>query len=280
MFNLGGSNNEKKYLVYALLVACSLLVSSSAHALFTNGGFEDGNFNGWTLTVGNVYGTNTSTPDWLAPSTWQRYTGDPAPVAQAVTASTTYPGQTTNVDPYNGTYMAYINNIFGDYDATRLSQTAIIAAGDNDSGDKLYVNWGAMLVDPQHWLGEQPFFMINVSKNGIGIDSFSADATAAAAPGSGWVVAGAEPGWGATLYYKTGQYTYDLSGFYVGDSITVDMFVTDCNQGGHGGYAFLDGIGTDYVPPPGTIPEPCTMILFGTGIAGAAGFLRKRSKKN
>jgi len=28
------------------------------------------------------------------------------------------------------------------------------------------------------------------------------------------------------------------------------------------------------------IPEPCTMILFGTGIAGAAGFLRKMNKKS
>ncbi|MEW5949461.1 MAG: PEP-CTERM sorting domain-containing protein [Thermodesulfobacteriota bacterium] len=28
------------------------------------------------------------------------------------------------------------------------------------------------------------------------------------------------------------------------------------------------------------VPEPCTMILFGTGIAGVAGFLRKRSKKS
>ncbi len=213
------------------------------------------------------------------PTTWQRYTGDPAPVAQAVTASTTYPGQTTNVDPYNGNYMAYINNIYGDYDATRLAQTATIAA--DDIGDTLYVNWGAMLVDPQHYPGQQPYFQINVSQNGSVINSFSADATAAATSGSGWVVAGAEPGWGDPVYYRTGQYTYNLSSFSVGDLITIDMFVTDCNQGGHGGYAFLDGIGTDYVPPPpGTIPEPCTMILFGTGIAGAAGFLRKKSKKS
>jgi len=33
-------------------------------------------------------------------------------------------------------------------------------------------------------------------------------------------------------------------------------------------------------PNPNPVPEPCTMILFGTGIAGAAGFLRKRSKKS
>ena len=34
------------------------------------------------------------------------------------------------------------------------------------------------------------------------------------------------------------------------------------------------------VIPTNPVPEPCTMILFGTGIAGAAGFLRKRSKKS
>ncbi|MDD5153066.1 MAG: PEP-CTERM sorting domain-containing protein [Desulfovibrionales bacterium] len=268
---------KKKYLVHALLVACSLLVSSSAHALFTNGGFELGNYTGWTVTYGNVYTNITSSPDWSEPNTWSRwYTGAPYPVAQIVTASMTYPGQTIDVNPYNGTYMAYINDIGGDYDATRLTQTATIAA--DDIGDTLYVNWGAMLVDPQHPQGEQPYFHIDVLKNGSVIDSFSADATDAAS--SGWAIAGSD-GY-SPLYYKAGQYTYNLSGFNVSDTITVDMFVTDCGYGGHGGYAFLDGIGTEYVPPPpGTVvPEPCTMILFGTGIAGAAGFLRKRSKKS
>lgn len=41
----------------------------------------------------------------------------------------------------------------------------------------------------------------------------------------------------------------------------------------------VDG-GTLPNPDPNPVPEPCTMILFGTGIAGAAGLLRKRSKKS
>ncbi len=250
-----------------LLIMISIIASASpALALFTNGGFETGDFTGWTITYGSVT-SDTYHPDW-------GYTPYGTVTPTIVTTATFPDGyQTLNVDPYNGTKMAKINDAVGYYHATKISQTATIAA--DDIGDTMYVNWGAVLENPSHPTNAQPVFSIQVSKNGAAMNTFFADATNAAAT---WTPAGT--GWGGdTLYYKAGQYTYDLSGFAVGDSITIDMWVTDCGWGGHGGYAFLDGIGTEYVPPPpGTVPIPPTAYLLAAGLLGTVG-LRRKAKK-
>jgi hypothetical protein len=260
------------------LVAVSLLATAGpALALFTNGGFEAGDFSGWTLQYGDV----ETQPTAVTPSTALPVWGtDPpsGPVTPVIiTAATPLPsGQTIDVDPYNGTYMAKINNLVGGWHATMLSQTAAIGAG--DIGTTLYVNWGAMLtnpLDPPHPDTDQPFFSIKVKKNGSVIDAFSANGNAANLV-NGWVVAGSG-GADATLWYKTGQYSLNLSSFALGDNIGVEMFATDCGQGAHGGYAFLDGIGTEYVPPP-VVPEPSSIILLAMGLVGV-GIARKRTQK-
>src|SRR6185369_1133472 len=126
--------------IFASLILVGLL-STPAFALFTNGGFEDGTFNGWTLDAGyRDWNNDTKNISW-----GQGYT----PIADVITAaSPNQNGQTLHVNPYTGTYMARINDIDGGYHATKLWQEDAITQADLDNGGKIYVNWGAMLIEP------------------------------------------------------------------------------------------------------------------------------------
>lgn len=180
-------------------------------------------------------------------------------------------GQTTNIAPYYGSHMARLQDLVGNYHSTTISQSSVLSAA--DLTETLYVRWGALLVEPSnlHDLGAQPAFDIVIQKNGSNIDAFHADALTK--QGGGWADYGYLDG---TAWYKTGLYTYALSNFAAGDIINVMMTVIDCGWGGHGGAAFLDGIGTTPLPPVTATPEPSTMILMAIGAAGAAYLKRRR----
>jgi hypothetical protein len=237
----------------ALFTAVAMLaLTTPAFALFTNGGFEDGTFSGWTLT------------------------GDGATLSQVISASSpnqTY--QTVDINPYNGTYMARLQNYYGYYHDTTISQTATVSAADKATGDKLYVNWGAVLQEPTnliHTTAQMPYFDINIFKGATNVGTFHADA--GTQQGGGWslIGSGSAPNTG-DYWYKSGTFVFDFADFAIGDLMTIQMSVHDCSLGGHGAYAFLDGIGTTYQPP--TVPEPSTLFLLGAGLGGLAIWRRK-----
>lgn len=225
--------NARSAILWLLFVAES--AAGQSNPLFQNGGFEDGTFTGWTIEYGFYQGNGIV--QWGV---------SPHGLHQIIGVGEFQPGQTLTVNPYDGTWMARINDVFGNNHASRLSQTAVVTQQHLDDGGFVYVQWGAMLVDPQHAPSQQPFFHIEVLQNGNILDQFQANATDAA--NQGWTNAGNA---GGTLWYRADVYSVDISMLAVGDQLTIRMAVADCSLGGHGGFAFLDGIGT--TPPAQSI---------------------------
>lgn len=241
-----------------IAVAAALGLATSAHAGFVNGGFETGDFTGWTVEYG-VTGNNT----------WNAGLGPAGDIHQSVVTG-------TNIDPYvnafdtpfNGNYMARLNRPNeATYEKSRIRQTAVMGAGETD----LYVNWGAVLQDPSHAAADQPYFQIEVKVNGTTVYNFQH--TAGAGGNAGWT----ETSNNSDIWWKSGQFSI-VGGLNLGDSVEVILTVADCDLGGHWGYAYLDGIGTEAPPPPPGAGVPdggLTAAMFASALAGLIALRRR-----
>jgi hypothetical protein len=275
----------KKTMVFLCVVSLVAFAVPAFADLFTNGGFETGNLAGWSVQYGTRdVGAETAT--WGSYPTGGNIAGVIGSDGKVATAGRTDNGslpvwQTSTIVPYVGNYMAILNDSNGNYHATRISQTSTaITQQQLDDRTKIYVDYGAALVEPSnaanHSPNNFPYFDIDIYKNATLINTFHINSDAAA--GAGWTNIGTMfyNGNEGIIYYKAGQFEFDLfaGGFASNDTIRIDLSVADCGLSGHGGYAFLDGIGTEQ--PPNPAPEPTTMLLLGLGLVGLAGF-RKRS---
>src|SRR5690349_2603089 len=144
-----------------MVAAATLALASAAKAGFVNGGFEAGNFSGWTVDHGIFTGGSPTVPN----NTWGAVNPivanyDNAALASIVNNGTDQymgaPSSAGGPTPILGNWMARLNdaNLAGGTNAVRIRQTATIL---NTDGPDLYINWGAVLDNPNHPAGQNPF---------------------------------------------------------------------------------------------------------------------------
>jgi len=247
----------KKYLLVAAASAL-ILANSSAYALFTNGGFETGDDTGWAIT------------------------GDHSVISSYTEQFNNTSGWVSGI-PYFGNYSLLLGSPGVGFDnpdnghTSSANQTGTITQDDIDKGLHLYFRWGALLEEPTNGVFHddpgQPYFSIKIS----GPDTTIIYYEDHRANQPGFLKVGTNSqGDAGDIWYGTHTADFDLTSLALGDQVKVDLYVQDCGLGGHGGLVFLDGFGTEKLPPDGVVPEPATMVLMGIGIFAGAGLKKKR----
>jgi hypothetical protein len=248
-----------------LLTLMALFIATAASADFTNGGFEDGTFTGWTK------GGGTWTADTAGTVINYYPTGDPGKSAIVTNGLDYYSNNNLSTVPNAsyGTYSARVNNYDPNYHYSTLSQT------NTWTSSHMYFAWAAVLEEPsnKHPESAAPKFSIKLYDNDtsttlyeVSFDVYNGGSVTTWLKGR--VVSGNQ--W----YYSPWQIVdLDTSGVS-GDSLTLTVAAYDCGWGGHGGYAYVDGF--SYIAPP-PVPVPSTILLLGSGLLGLIGIRRRLS---
>ena len=255
----------KKVLNATLALSFMAMVTSSvALGDIINGGFEvpspGGSLTGWT-TAGTTAVTNAGTD-----------------IRTNNNLSTVYAGlHSAKV----GDEVAW--GVTGPYESS-ISQSWVA----DNTFDKLYVYWAAVALVPTnggHDDDETPWFQIKIEDLTAG-SVLHKEEFFTGNPGGinpGWVQGISDPNStygenspGIWYYRPWTEFELDLDSSIIGHNLKATLTTKDCDLSGHSSYAYLDGFGSTRVPPQ--VPEPTTILLFGTGLACLAAIGRRRKE--
>jgi hypothetical protein len=133
-----------------------------------------------------------------------------------------------------GTHSARVNDSDPNYHTTFVSQTATVPTSGNP---QLNFKWAAVLEDPQHAPGDQPFVEVSVRNVTKGIDLYRRRFFANDPNFNGW------KSYQGGAWKAIDWQTVVLTGLsqHAGDQLELRIDGADCGLGGHGGYVYLDG---------------------------------------
>ncbi|HPU20307.1 MAG TPA: PEP-CTERM sorting domain-containing protein [Alicycliphilus sp.] len=252
----------------SMAAAILMTLGTSAYAgAFVNGGFEDGNLNGWTGGGGF----------------WTNAVLQPAPVNPSVynagaPNNTIMSGGTDAITGanrvYGGAYSVRVNDDVNNYSVSTIRQSVTSYTNNN-----IFFAWNAVL-EASHRLTDSDYFSLTLTDDTAGTTLVSRGYSSAGSIGGGttgvtWTQAVNDNSW-----YTSGWVVenIDLAGLgAVGHDFTLTLLASDCPYSGHAGYVYLDGFGA-VNPPTGQVPEPGSLALLGLGFAGLAA-ARQRQKK-
>lgn len=246
----------------AWLLAAVFLGLPGALAAQVNGGFEQGNLNGWDIEYGTVTANSAGAIVW-GPLNGPLPPGHP-PATVITSTSPLAPCQPTRVLPFEGSFCVQLNDLNGLYHATRISQSFLPTAFDLQASGVLSAEFAVMLMEPTDPPGSPPshpgdsnpgFVAELLINNGYANGGGRYARNAAQAAADGWQLVGAcapppsinppEPVW-----YKRFKACVDLRHLKPTDLITVRLTVWDCSKSGHGGMAWADALKWDYCTAP------------------------------
>ena len=215
----------------------------------TNIDFESGNMSGWTRTCGfhPLYNATGCCPNPNGQQTIMTGTGlDPFGLFPVV-----FPG---------GNFSLRLGNSGVNGQADRISQTFFVTAANAN----FTYRYAVVLQDPGHNVSEQPAFVIEmVDSLGSQIPCTTYSVTA------GSNIPGFFPSPNtANVYYKPWtNVAMDLTPV-IGQNVTIRFTTYDCALGGHFGYAYVDGLCTNFATS--SSDTTCTGTPFN--MCGPVGF--------
>jgi uncharacterized repeat protein (TIGR01451 family) len=240
----------KRRIPVVAVVVAALAIPGVLWALFVNGGFEAGDFSGWTQTTYLNPGLTGSPP--FSGASIVRNPGGPQQSA-VVTAAT----PETGVDPQLGAtatlkfpkfglYSGRVNYTIPNQTSNTISQQSVVAAGDVDSSDGLVhirFAYAPVLENPGHSPSQQPYFYIavrNVTKgNALLFESLNFSNQS----GVPWKPSPINSG---VLYtdWQLADIAPGNAQLAVGDNIEIEVIGAGCSPSGHYGYIYVDAFGS------------------------------------
>jgi len=201
----------------------------------TNIDFEQGNYNGWTLTSGDINFVNLPCNTCATVA---------AGIANITSAGSSYSNIWTNgidncsgqpvVAPGGGNFSLCLNDKSAGGKIMEMQQTFQVSSTNNI----FTFQYLAVLQSGGHPVNQQPYFLVQVLDQNNAVIPCTYYYAAAAGSINGWT---AGTGCGSGVNYKGWvTITIDLSA-YNNQNVTIQYIVSDCNQGGHWGYVYIDG---------------------------------------
>ncbi len=259
---------------FALALAASTLLATTAHANpFINGGFETGNFNGWTVSD-SAYRASINNTN-LTP-TWVFANDNYAMHSQIINTSYVDPhvGAALGSTVYAGNYSARIEDTTTGGYASAIKQTVI-----NYTESSINFVWKAVL-EGAHGITDAATFKLVLTDLTDKVDLITREYNAASGGGG---VDTRFSYFGGNYYTPDWQVeTLNITDALKGHDFMLSLVAADCEPTGHWGYVYLDGFGsvaggggdgTD----PNAVPEPATLAMLGLGLLGMTATRRRKA---